>query len=102
MEQLESAITWYGSSRFNAAEMQRATCLSERSQRELLKLGILQAVPQSRPANRLFDGRMLKRAPLIYPLYEHGSFSLQVSGKLVYADIILESLLFDVVDPWQA
>jgi hypothetical protein len=99
---LESAIAWYGSNHFNAADMQRATGLSERSQRELLKLGILQPVPQSRTATRLFDGRMLKRAAVIHPLHEHGSFSLQVSGKLVYADIILESLLFDVVDPWQA
>jgi hypothetical protein len=99
---LESAIAWYGSSHFNAADMQRATGLSERSQRELLKLGILQAVPQSRTASRLFDARMLKRAALIYPLHEHGSFSLQVSGKLVYADINLESILFDVIDPWQA
>jgi hypothetical protein len=99
---LESAITWYRSGHFNAADMQRATGLSERSQRELLKLGILQAVPRSRTATRLFNSRMLKRAALIYPLHEHGSFSLQVSGKLVYANIILESLLFDEIDPWQA
>src|SRR3954454_3120157 len=96
---LESAIAWYGSGKFNAADMQRATGLSERSQRELLKLGILQPVPQSRTATRLFDSRMLKRAAVIHPLHEHGSFSLQVSGKLIYADLILESLLFDVVDP---
>jgi len=99
---LESAIAWYGGSRFNAADMQRATGLSERSQRELLKLGVLQAVPQSRTATRLFDSRMLKRASLIHPLYEHGSFSLLVSGKLVYADTIIESMLFDVIDPWHA
>jgi hypothetical protein len=98
---LESAIAWYGSSNFNAADMQRATGLSERSQRELLKRGILQAVPQSRTAARLFDSRMLKRAALIYPLHEHGGLSLQVSGKVVYADSIIESLLFDTVDPWQ-
>jgi hypothetical protein len=99
---LESAISWYGGGQFNAADMERATGLSERSQRELLKLGILQAIPQSRTATRLFDSRMLKRAALIYPLHEHGSLSLKVSGKLVYADIILESILFDSIDPWQA
>jgi hypothetical protein len=99
---LESAIAWYGRGHFNAADMQRATGLSERSQRELLKLGILQAVPQSRTATRLINSRMLKRAALIYPLHEHGSLSLQVSGKLVYANMILESLLFDEIDPWQA
>jgi hypothetical protein len=102
MQQLESAITWYGSSRFNAAEMQRATGLSERSQRELLKLGILQAVPQSRTATRLFDHRMLKRAALIYPMHEHGGLSLQVSGKLIYANTLLEFLLYDLIDPWNA
>jgi hypothetical protein len=99
---LESALSWYESNHFNAADMQRATGLSERSQRELLKLGILQAVPQSRTATRLFDARMLKRASLVYPIHEHGGFSLLVSGKLIYADTILESLLFDVIDPWQA
>jgi hypothetical protein len=99
---LESAITWYGNSHFNAADMHRATGLPERSQRELLKLGILQAIPQSRTATRLFDSRMLKRAALICPLHEHGGLSLKVSGKLVYAEINLESLLFDVIDPWQA
>jgi hypothetical protein len=99
---LESAIAWYGSGHFDAADMQRATGLSERSQRELLKLGILQAVPQSRTATRLFDSRMLKRAALIYPLHVHGSFNLQVSGKLVYADMILEDLLFDTIDPSEA
>jgi len=99
---LESTISWYESNHFNAADMQRATGLSERSQRELLKLGILHAVPQSRTATRLFDARMLKRASLVYPIHEHGGFSLLVSGKLIYADIILESLLFDVIDPWQA
>jgi hypothetical protein len=99
---IESAVSWYASSNFNAADMQRATGLSERSQRELLKLGILQAVPQSRTATRLFDARMLKRASLICPMHEHGGFNLLVSGKLIYADTILESLLFDVIDPWQA
>ena len=83
---LEAAISWYENNHFNAAEMQRATGLSERSQRELLKLGILQAVPQSRTATRLFDARMLKRASLIYPFHEYGGFSLLVSGKLIYAD----------------
>jgi hypothetical protein len=99
---LESTISWYESNHFNAADMQRATGLSERSQRELLKLGILQAVPQPRTATRLFDARMLKRASLVCPIHEHGGFSLLVSGKLIYADAILESLLFDVIDPWQA
>jgi hypothetical protein len=100
---LEAAVSWYEKSHFNAADMQRATGLSERSQRELLKLGILQAVPQSsRTATRLFDARMLKRASLVHPIHEHGGFSLLVSGKLIYADIFLESLLFDAIDPWHA
>jgi hypothetical protein len=99
---IESAVFWYANSNFNAADMRRATGLSERSQRELLKLGILEAVPQSRTATRLFDARMLKRASLIYPIHEHGGFSLLVSGKLIYADTILESVLFNVIDPWQA
>jgi hypothetical protein len=99
---LDSAIDWYGSSNFTAADVQRATGLSERSQRALLKLGILQAVPQSRTATRLLDSRMVKRASIVYPLHEHGGFNLRVSGKLVYADLWLESILFDVIDPWQA
>jgi hypothetical protein len=99
---LESAVAWYGNSDFGADDMLRATGLSERSQRELLKLGILQAVPQSRTATRLFSQRMLKRAALIWPLHEHGGLNLQVSGKVVYADGMLESLLFDIIDPWQA
>ena len=97
---IELAITWYRDSQFDAADMQRATGLSERSQRELLKLGILQAVPQLRTATRLFDARMLKRAALIYPLNKHGGFSLQLSGKMIYANSIIESLLFSTIDPW--
>jgi hypothetical protein len=99
---IESAIAWYRSSQFDAADMLRATGLSERSQRELLKLGILQSVPQLRTATRLFDTRMLKRAALIYPLNKHGGFSLQLSGKMIYANGIIESLLFSTIDPWQA
>jgi hypothetical protein len=99
---LKPLVEWYGKGAFNAADMKRSTGLSERSQRELLKFGILQAIPQSRTATRLFDSRMLKRAALIYPLNEYGGFNLRVSGKLVYADTIIESLLYDVIDPWHA
>jgi hypothetical protein len=99
---LKSAIDWYKNDRFNSADLHRATGLSERSQRELLKLGILRAVPQSRTAARLFDSHMVKRAALIFPLHEHGNLSLLVSGKIVFANALLESLLFDVIDPWQA
>jgi hypothetical protein len=96
----ESAISSSENSYFNAVDMRRATGLSERSQRELLKLGILQAVPQSRTATRLFNSRMLKRAAVIYPLHEHGGFSLQTSGKIIYADILLERTL-EFIDPWR-
>jgi hypothetical protein len=99
---LRPIIDWYARGAFNAADVQRATRLSERSQRELLKLGILQAIPQSRTATRLFDSQMVKRAALIHPLNEYGGFNLLVSGKLIYANTILESLLYDVIDPWQA
>jgi hypothetical protein len=99
---LKSRIEWYAKGAFTSADLKRSTGLSERSQRELLKFGILQAIPQSRTATRLFGSRMLKRGALIYPFNEFGGLNLRVSGKLVYADIILESLLYDVVDPWQA
>jgi integrase len=45
---------------------------------------------------------MVKRAALIFPLHEHGNLSLLVSGKIIFANSLLESLLFHVIDPWQA
>jgi hypothetical protein len=96
----EDALKWYRQSRFTAADVTRATGLSERSQRELQKLGILQPVPQANPkAQRLLNTTMLKRAAIIAPLNRAG-LSLGVAGRVVYAAMMLENLVFDIVDPW--
>src|SRR5919205_4095030 len=98
---LEQALLWYAQGRFTADDVTRATGLSERSQRELLKLGILRPIPQARTKTRLLDRQMLKRAAVISPLNKLG-FSLQVAGRIVYAAPLLEDLIFPIVDPWSA
>jgi hypothetical protein len=97
----EAILFWYRENRFTADDVTRATGLSEAAQRLLLKIGILQAVPQARTKQRLLDGHMVKRAALIAPLNKNG-LSLQVAGKIVSAALMLEDFYFDLVDPWDA
>lgn len=94
-------LHWYRESRFTAVDVTRATGLSERAQRELQKLGIIQPVPQPNPkAQRLLDATMLKRAAIIAALTKAG-LSLGVAGRMVYSAILLEDLVFEICDPWQ-
>jgi hypothetical protein len=97
----EDALFWYRQDRFTADDVTRATGLSERSQRELLKLGIISAVPQAKTKARLLTSRMVKRAAVIAPLNKSG-LSLQVAGKIVSAALMLEDFYFDMIDPWNA
>jgi hypothetical protein len=95
---LDEALIWYSRDRFTADDVTRATGLSERSQRELLKIGVLQPVPQAKTKTRLMSEHMVKRAAIVAPLNQHG-LSLKVSGKIVYASMMLEDFMFDVIDP---
>jgi hypothetical protein len=95
----DRTLFWYYESRFTAADVTRASALSERSQRVLAKLGILQPIPQELPHKRLFDSRMVKRASAIAPLNQL-KLSLEVAGRIVYAAPILEDLTFGIIDPW--
>jgi hypothetical protein len=97
----DEAILWYRQDRFTAEDVTRATGLSERSQRELLKLGIVSAIPQAKTKQRLLTARMLKRATVIAPFNKNG-LSLQVAGKIVSVAAMLEDLYFDAIDPWEA
>src|SRR3954469_21866440 len=97
----EDALQWYRQDRFTAEDVTRATGLSERSQRELLKLGIISAVPQAKTKARLLTSHMIKRAAVIAPLNKSG-LSLQVAGKIGVAALMLEDFYFDVIDPWNA
>lgn len=97
----DQAIFWYRDGRFTADDVTRATGLSEAAQRLLLKIGVLHAVPQAKTKQRLLDTRMVKRAAVIAPLSKSG-LSLQVSGKIVASALMLEDLLFDLIDPWDA
>src|SRR5215469_1117223 len=97
----DDALFWYRQDRFTAEDVTRATGLSERSQRELLKLGIISAVPQAKTKARLLTSRMMKRAAVIAPLNKSG-LSLQVAGEIVAAAVMLEDFYFDVIDPWNA
>ncbi len=96
----DNRLLWYLEGRFTAEDMTRGTGLSERSQRTLAKLGILQPIPQARTAPRLFDARMFKRAALVAPLIGMG-LSLEVAGTIVYAAPSLESFTFLKLDPWK-
>ncbi len=98
---LDESLIYYRQGQFTAEDVTRATGLSERSQRELLKIGVLQAAPQAKTKARLLYSRMVKRAAVVTPLNKCG-LSLKVAGKIAYADILLESLLFDIIDPIQA
>jgi hypothetical protein len=97
---LDDALIYYRKGHFTAEDVTRATGLSERAQRELLKIGVLQAVPQAKTKTRLLDDRMVKRAAIIAPLNQHG-LSLKVAGKIVYASMMPEDFMFDVIDPIQ-
>lgn len=100
--ELTMALQWYREDRFTAEDVTRATGLSERAQRELLKLGILSAVTQANPkAQRLLDATMVKRAAVIGPLNRAG-LSLGVAGKIVLAATMLEDLIYHTVDPLSA
>jgi hypothetical protein len=94
----EDRLIWYQRGRFTSADVTRGTGLSERSQRELAKLGILPPIPQAKTKARLFDARMFKRAAIIAPLNK-GGFSLEVAGRITYAAPLLEQLWFSMVDP---
>lgn len=95
----EQRLDWYRQGRFTAEDVTRATGLSERSQRELLKLGVIDAIPQAKTKQRVINAHMLKRAALVAPLNRAG-LSLGVAGRIVYAAMMLEDLIFDIVDPW--
>ena len=98
----EEVLFWYREGRFTADDVTRATGLSEASQRQLLKLGILEAVPQARrSAQRLLDSTMVKRCAVIAPLNRNG-LTLTVAGKTVAAALMLEDFYFGVIDPWHA
>src|SRR4051794_31061974 len=98
---VEEAATWYRKGAFTAADVTRATGLSERSQRELLKIGVLKAVPQAKTKARLLTSGMVKRAAAVAALSRCG-LSLKVSGQIIYAAVGVEDLLFHVIDPIDA
>jgi hypothetical protein len=91
-------LTWYRQNRFTSADVTEGTGLSERSQRELAKLGILLPIPQAKTKVRLFNARMFKRAAIIAPLNK-GGFSLEVAGRITYAAPLLEQLWFSMAEP---
>lgn len=90
---LDEALRWYWQNRFSADDVTRATGLTERAQRELLKAGVIQAIPQARTKARLLDSKMVKRIAVIAPLNSCG-LSLVVSGQIVFAAPMFEDMLF--------
>ena len=96
----DRVLDWYREDRFTADDLARATGLSERAQRELLKLGVLQPIPQAKTKKRLVSARMVKRAAIVAPLSRCG-LSLKVAGKIVFAAPSIEDLSFEIFDPLQ-
>src|ERR1019366_421792 len=94
----DRVLDWYREDRFTAHDLARATGLPERAQRELLKLGVLQPVPQAKTKKRLVSARMVKRAAIVAPLSRCG-LSLKVAGKIVFAAPSIEDLSFEIFDP---
>jgi hypothetical protein len=97
----DAILFWYRENRFTAGDVTRATGLSEAAQRLLLKIGILEPVPQARTKQRLLDRHMVMRAAVIAPLNKNG-LSLHVAGKIVSAALMLEDFYFHLIDPWDA
>ncbi|TAN56092.1 MAG: hypothetical protein EPN26_04320 [Rhodospirillales bacterium] len=98
---IDEALSWYAQDRFTAEDVTRATGLSERAQRELLKIGVLQAIPQAKTKARLLDSRMVKRAAVVAQFNRCG-LSLSVAGQVVYAAPMLEDFAADLDDPIDA
>lgn len=95
---LNEILRWYWEGRFTAEDVTRATGLTERAQRELLKVGVIQPIPQAKTKARLLNARMLKRVAIIAPLNACG-FSLAVAGQIVYAAPFVDDHLFELIDP---
>jgi hypothetical protein len=95
---LDDALIWYWQGRFGAEDVTRATGMTERSQRELLKIGVIQAIPQAKTKTRLLGSRMLKRVAVIAGLNRCG-LSLTVAGRIVFAAPFVDDFLFDIIDP---
>lgn len=94
----DEALYWYKLDRFTADEVCRATGLSERAQRELLKVGVMQAAPQGTSRVRLVSARMVKRGAVIAALNQCG-LNVWTAGRIVYAAPDLEQSEFPRVDP---
>ncbi len=101
MKIADDTFRWYGEGRFDAAAMKRGTMLTERAQRELAKLSVIQPIPQGKTNTRLFDRRAFKRASLVGPLWKQVGLSLQVAGTIIRGAPSLEAFTFDQLDPWE-
>ncbi|WP_173979923.1 hypothetical protein [Magnetospirillum sp. UT-4] len=82
MERNHIIDAYYGD-RLTAEDVTRGTGLSERSQRELLRLGILKPVPQAPTKQRLLSRPMFKRAAVIARLNSCG-LSLSTAGQIAF------------------
>jgi hypothetical protein len=79
-------------------DVTRATGLSERFQRELLKNNIITAIQQARTKKRLVDRRMIMRMTLIAQFNNFG-LSLSIAGQIISECQSVEDYIFQNVDP---
>lgn len=89
-----ATIEAYLNNRLTADDVERGTGLSERSQRELLKAGVIEAIPQARTKQRLLGAAMFRRATVVACLNQCG-LSLTVAGQIAYAMPQSESIIED-------
>jgi hypothetical protein len=94
----EQYLEWYKQDRFTSSDVTRATGLSERFQRELLKNRMITAVPQARTKKRLFDRRMIMRMGLISNFNNFG-LSLPAASQIISECKRVEDCIFQTVDP---
>jgi hypothetical protein len=94
----ENYLEWYKRDRFTSSDVTRATGLSERFQRELLKKHMITAVPQARTKKRLVDRKMMMRMALIANFNNFG-FSLPAAGQIISECESVEDCIFQTVDP---
>jgi hypothetical protein len=94
----EQYLEWYKQDRFTSSDVTRATGLSERFQRELLKNRMITAVPQARTKKRLFDRRMIMRMGLISNFNNFG-LSLPAASQIISECKSVEDCIFQTVDP---
>jgi hypothetical protein len=98
-ESFDAALLRYWSGVFTDVDVTRCTGLSERSTRELIKLGAVRTYSEDRGAGRIrsFDATTFKRLA-VFAAINGAGFSLKLAGQIAYL-LPGDYQLYQVYDP---